>query len=31
VASLLLLTKVTLTEIPEAKEERGRGAEPIEE
>jgi chaperonin GroEL len=31
VASLLLLTEATLTEVPEAKGERGRGPEPIEE
>ena len=31
VASVLLLTEATLTEVPETKGERGRGAEPIEE
>jgi chaperonin GroEL len=31
VASLLLLTEATLTEVPESKGERGRAAEPIEE
>jgi chaperonin GroEL len=31
VASVLLLTEATLTEVPEPKGERGRTAEPIEE
>jgi chaperonin GroEL len=31
VASLLLLTEATLTEVPETKGERGRAAEPLEE
>jgi chaperonin GroEL len=31
VASLLLLTEVTLTEVPEPKGDRGRPGEPIDE